>query len=67
MPRYEWPEDKVLAAAVERHGLRWLADELGVPPTTLYGHLARRRLPTRAAAHKLETSAALQKVADLVA
>lgn len=61
---YEYPEDKILKAAVEEHGVGWLAEELGIAPTSLRHYLRKRGLPTRQVPKKLELSEALKKVAD---
>jgi len=63
---YEWPEDKILKAAVEERGQGWLAKELGISRATLDSHLHRRGLPTKRKAVKLEISDALKKVAARV-
>ncbi len=63
--QYEWPDDGILKAAVEKESVKWLADELGVPEQTLRSHLRKRGLPT-SSPKKLEISDALRKVADLV-
>lgn len=67
MAKYEWPDDEILKAGVEAHGVAWLAGELGVTRTTLRDYLTSRDLPTKALPKKLEVSDALKAVADLAA